>query len=91
MARANRRASILSPSLILRRKAVRQGFLGGQRGWQIVGLIVFGRRFLRKLLGGEPELVATERLEPGQAISIRAIDPRAVDAGTGGRRAKRRR
>jgi len=77
MARASRRrASILSPSLLLRRTSLRKGVFAGNRGWQIVGVLVFGTRFLRKALNGE-EVVSTERLEPGQTVSITAIDPRS--------------
>jgi len=73
MARQRRGARIWSPSLILRQRAITQGFLGGRPGWQIVGAVIFGRRILRKVMGDVPEVVANERLEPGQSVQIIAI------------------
>jgi len=75
MARARRR-SFLSPAYFIRTKAVRSGVFGGSRGWQVVAAIIFGRRLLKKVMGGVPEVVATETLQPGQFLSIRTIDPR---------------
>jgi hypothetical protein len=68
---------LLSPTLLLRRNAVAKGLFGGSRVWQVVLVIMFGRRFLRKVMGREPELVATEKMVPGQFLSIRTIDPRS--------------
>lgn len=65
-----RRFPLLSPGLLIRRKAIRLGFLGDSRLWQFVGLVVFGRQILRRVFGAEPETVARERLEPGQSILL---------------------
>ena len=64
-----------------RRRSIREGFIGGDRVWLLIGLAVHGRRTLRKLMHAQPELVATERLEPGQHVTIRAIDPRSEKRG----------
>lgn len=77
MARGRSRFGALSPALLVRRQAVRKGLFGGSRGWQVLLAIIFGRRALRKVLGKEPEVVATEQLDPGQFVTIRAIDPRS--------------
>lgn len=75
--RSRSRFGILSPAFLLRRRAISKGLFGGSRGWQVILAIILGRRALRKVLGNEPELVATEQLAPGQFMSIRAIDPRS--------------
>jgi hypothetical protein len=38
-----------------------------------VGVAVWGPRLMKKALGRTEQVVATERLEPGQAIRIEAI------------------
>jgi hypothetical protein len=65
----------LSPLAALRRNAITKGVLGGQRGWMAVGAVVWGLRLLRKLLGRTEEVVATEKLEPGQVLCLTAIAP----------------
>ncbi|MBA3605752.1 MAG: hypothetical protein M3487_01900 [Actinomycetota bacterium] len=75
MARARRRG-FLSPAFLIRTKAVRSGILGNSRGWRLVAAFIFGRRLLKKIMGGVPQVVATETLQPGQFLSIRTIDPR---------------
>lgn len=66
----------LSPAFIIRSRAMSKGVLGGSRGWRIVALVIFGRRYLRKLVGREPEVVATDELKPGQFMTIEAIGPK---------------
>lgn len=75
MARRRRGARIWSPSLIIRQRAITQGFLGGRPAWQIVGAVIFGRRVLRRVMGGDPVVIANERLEPRQSVHITAIPP----------------
>lgn len=54
----------------LRRTAVSRGVLGGNRFWLVVAIVIYGRRLLKKLAGDGPELVFSERLEPGQSLLI---------------------
>ncbi len=61
----------------LRHRSVNRGFIQGRRGWQILGLVLYGHEIMRKALRSEPELVATARLEPGAAVKIETIDPRS--------------
>lgn len=70
-----RRARLLSPTASLRRNALYKGLLGGSRGWMVVGAAVWAPRMMKKALGRNEVVVATERLEPGQAIRIEAIKP----------------
>ena len=69
-----RRARVLSPTAALRRNALYKGLFGGQRGWMAVGVVVWGPRLLKKALGRSEQVIATERLEPGQALRIEAIE-----------------
>ncbi len=67
------RTRLLSPTVALRRNAIYNGLLGGQRGWMVLGAVVWAPRLLKKALGRTEQVVATERLEPGQALRIEAI------------------
>lgn len=68
-----RRPRALSPTAALRRNALYKGLLGGRRGWMAIGAVVWAPRLLKKALGRTEQVVATERLEPGQAVRIEAI------------------
>jgi hypothetical protein len=67
------RARSLSPLPLLRRNAIYKGFLGGQRGWLAVGVVVWGARLARKALGRNEQVVATEKLKPGDTLVLRTI------------------
>jgi hypothetical protein len=58
----------------VRRRSMRDGLIGGHRGWLVVGVLFHGPRLLRKLFPNDPEVVAVERLTPGSSLSIRAVD-----------------
>ena len=72
-ARPRGRFGLLSPSYFVRNGAIYKGFLGDSGGWRIVGIAYFGLRFLRRALGKNEEIVATEQLRPGQFLRIEAI------------------
>lgn len=74
-----RRGGILSPSYFIRKASINRGLLGDDRFWRTIFMLMMGRRLLRKLAGSEPEVVALERLEPGQFVRIEAIDPRTPE------------
>jgi hypothetical protein len=59
----------------LRRTSTRRGLLGGSRGWMAVFVALTGGRLLRKAVRRTPQLVTVERLEPGQSMTIRALEP----------------
>jgi len=72
-ARPRGRFGLLSPSVFLRQGAIYKGFLGGSRGWTIFGVVLFGWRFVKRMLGRTEEVVAVEKLQPGQFMRIEAI------------------
>ena len=74
---ALRRSSFLfvRPSYIIRSKAMTQGVFGGQRGWQVVAAVVFGRQILKRVLGKHPELLARDVLQAGESITVRTLGP----------------
>jgi len=72
-----RRGGLRFVSNFVRRKSINRGLFGDDRFWRVVFFVMMGRRVLRKVSGAEPEVVALERLEPGQFVRIEAIDPRS--------------
>jgi hypothetical protein len=70
-------ASLLrSPIGGLRSMAVQRGVLGGRRGWMILAAVLWGARLLRRASSRRPEIVAIERLQPGQSVHITALSSR---------------
>ena len=53
------------------RRAQAKGLLGGNKTWSIVWAVLFGLRIVRRLTRDKPEVVYSEKLEPGQALVIR--------------------
>ncbi len=72
---AKRRPSMLSPFALARHNAIYKGVLGGDRKWMYIGGAVWGVRSLRKALGRSEQIVALEKMEPGQWMSLRTIAP----------------
>jgi len=61
----------VSPSLIIRRRAVLQGVFGGNRLWRLVAYVVFGRQLFKRLFGKNPELLGVLRMKgPGHVIQV---------------------
>ncbi|MFM8381005.1 MAG: hypothetical protein ACKOA6_03275 [Actinomycetota bacterium] len=58
-----------------RTRGFRDGVLSGRRGWLAVGVLVWTGRLVKKLLSRPAQLVAVERLEPGQSLTVSALDP----------------
>jgi hypothetical protein len=54
----------------LYRRALRKGLLGGSRPWFYLWAGLAGFKILRRLARDEPEIVYSERLEPGQRLLI---------------------
>ena len=78
----------MSPTFTLRRNALYKGFLGGNRGWMVVGVAVYGPRLMKKAFGRTPQHLSTERLAPGQAVRIEAIPPMSRSERRAARRAR---
>ena len=69
------RRRALSPSALIRSRAIHRGILGSSPLWRAVAVVVFGRRFLKRFLGKNAEDLGTEKLEAGQFVRIEAIAP----------------
>ena len=65
----------LSPSVLIRSRALSRGILGPSRFWRAVAVVVFGGRFLKRIVGKNPEYLGTEKLTAGQLVQIEAIAP----------------
>ena len=70
-----RKPRLLSGTALLRRSALYKGLLGGSRGWMAVGAVVWGPRLMKKALGKNEQIVATEVLRRGQTLQLTAISP----------------
>ena len=55
---------------LLLRNGLRKGLLGGSRPWLVLGGVAAGLRVLRWIAGSEPEVVYSEKLEPGETVVI---------------------
>ena len=73
----------------LRRRGITESVLSGRRGWLVVAVLMWAGRLLKRVLSRPAQLVAVERLEPGQSLTVSALAP--DDDGTRtSRRARRR-
>jgi hypothetical protein len=72
VAAARRRGvkSVLNPFNLWRRNALYKGLLGGDRTWLLIGAVVWAPRLVKRLLGRNEEIVATEKLLPGMSLRI---------------------
>jgi hypothetical protein len=69
------RKSAMSPSVLIRRRALQRGVFGSSALWRAVAVVVFGSQFLKKVFGKNPEYLGTETLKAGQFLQITAIAP----------------
>jgi len=60
----------------LRARSLKDGFGRGRRGWFAVGVVVWGARLLRRVVGRRPQNVSIETLRPGQSVTVSALEPR---------------
>ena len=60
----------LRPSVIIRRKAIRQGILGPSRMWKAVAVWVFGKKTLKKFFGKNPEVITTEKVGSNSFVNV---------------------
>jgi hypothetical protein len=73
----------------LRTRGFKDGVLSGRRGWLAIGALVWSGRLLKRILSRPAQLVAVERLEPGQSLTVSALAPEDGATRTN-RRARRR-
>ena len=57
----------------LRRRGLREGFLGESRLWMVIGVAAWSVHLLRRLR--EPKVVYQGELEPGQTLVISDLAP----------------
>jgi hypothetical protein len=74
--RFSRRFPLLSPTFMLRRKALTQGVFGDSRFWQFIAFVLVARRVIRKIMGSDPIVVARERVRPGETIILTGLLPK---------------
>ena len=86
-----RAGGLLSPSSYIRRASINKGLFGDDRFWRVVFILMTGRKVLRRVLGSEAEIVATEKLKPGQFVRIEAIDPAMIEPDRGSTKRRHRR
>ncbi len=68
----------------LRRLALRRGILGGSGLWTTVWVLTVGIKLLRRLRSPRPEILLSQKLQPGEGFVIRGLKPEP----TSGRRRK---
>jgi hypothetical protein len=66
---------IFRPSVIIRRKAIFQGFLGNSGFWKVVGVVVFGKTTIKKFFGRNVEVVDTSALASGRVMEVATARP----------------
>jgi hypothetical protein len=80
------RRRALSLSALIRSRALQRGILGSSPLWRAVAVVVFGRRFLKRIFGKTAENLGTEKLTAGQLLQIEAIAPQSRQERRGPRR-----
>ena len=60
----------------LRKRALRQGLLEGRSGWQALALVFLGISLMKRLSGPRVQILSSEKLRPGQKVTVEAIAPR---------------
>jgi len=86
MAPRKRRPGFLSPAYLLRSQAIKKGVFGNDPLWRGIAAFIFGRRFLKKTFGRQPEVLVNETLQPGESMTIRTIEPPTAKESRRGRR-----
>lgn len=66
---------MMRPSVLIRRKAMSDGFMGPSRFWKVVGVAVFGRSTIKKFLGKRPEVIDRSSLGSGRYMQIVTAKP----------------
>ncbi|MDQ6784653.1 MAG: hypothetical protein M3063_14705 [Actinomycetota bacterium] len=55
------------------RQGWRRGLLGGNRVWVVVGGVAIIGHLGARALAGEPDVIFSELLEPGQTFTVRHV------------------
>jgi hypothetical protein len=59
----------------LRKRALRQGLLEGRSGWQALALVFLGISVMKRLSGPRVQILSSEKLRPGQSVTVEAVSP----------------
>ena len=62
------------------RRGLVKGVFGGSRPWLVVWVVLLALRILRRITRDTPDVLYSEKLEPGQTLLITATDPRIIGA-----------
>lgn len=77
----------LRPSVLIRRKAMYQGFLGPSSFWKFVGIFVFGKATIKKFFGKNVEVLDTASMGGGRFMQVTTVKPPSRRARKKARRA----
>lgn len=75
-----RSPTLLAPSVIIFRNAMRKGIFGDSRVWKAIGIALLARRGFRKIMGSDPRTIAVERIKPGETVILRGVRSRNLPA-----------
>ena len=56
------------------RRGVTDGMLGGRRQWLVLGAVVWLARLAKRVVSRSAEVVSIEKLEPGQSVTVTALE-----------------
>ena len=65
----------LRPSVVIRRKAIRQGILGPSRLWKLVAAMVFGRGTIKKVFGKSRDQLGTVKVKSNSFVNVINVPP----------------
>ena len=65
----------LRPSVLIRRKAIYQGFMGPSTLWKVIGVVVFGKSSIKKFFGKNPEVIDVSSLGSGRVMHVTTSKP----------------
>ncbi len=84
MARRRSMLDMMRPTMVIRAQAFRKGLFGPSRIWRTIAYAIIGKRFLKRYLGREPEIIDVATMKGGNhRMEIRTYAPPS-------RRARRR-
>jgi hypothetical protein len=67
----------LRPSVIIRRKAIRQGLLGPSLFWKVMAGWVFGKKTVKKFFGKQPEKLGSWKVASNQFVNVINAKPQS--------------
>ena len=65
----------LRPSVVIRRKAIRQGLLGPSLLWKVVAVAVFGRSSVKRFFGKQAQPLGTWKVASNSFVSVLNAKP----------------